>query len=270
MKKFLKTLWSIVWPLAVYLLLAVIVEFVHSMIIVFNNYYATGELDIDSIMNGVITEGLGATAVVSAISILIFIFIIRGDRKQHADDPEIKHADITFPAIIAAIGGCLVGNYVLTVSGIMEADETFDLINEVITSASVWMQILTAVILAPICEELLFRGIIYKRVEYSYGFWPAAIVSSLLFGAMHGNVSQFIYASALGMLFAFAYRKSGKLWVCILMHLTANAASLVFESVFVLFDNYAVAETIQIVLGAVLLIAGLIMMIKRSPEPKKS
>ena len=268
MKKFLKTLWSIVWPLAVYLLLAVIIEIIHSLILVFKNYYATGELNIDSIIYQAINESLGSTAIVSAISILIFIFVIRGDRKRHAGDPEIEHADITFPAIIAAIGGCLVGNYVLAVSGIMEADEAFDLVNEVIMSASVWMQILTAVILAPICEELLFRGIIYKRVEYSYGFWPAAIVSSLIFGAMHGNISQFIYASALGMLFAFAYRKSGKLWVCILMHLIANAASLVFESFSMLFEDYAVVETIQIVVGAVLLIAGLIMMIKRSPKPK--
>ncbi|MDO4939078.1 MAG: CPBP family intramembrane metalloprotease [Lachnospiraceae bacterium] len=269
MKKFLKTLWSVVWPLGLYLLLALIVEMVYSLCLMFSEYYKTGTLDLENIMDAAAGESLGTTAIVSAVTIVICIFIIRSDRRKHEYDSEQGHADITFAAIIAAIGGCLLGNYVLSVSGIMESDATFDIVNEAIMSAPIWLQILAAVILAPICEELMFRGIVYKRIEYSYGFWPAAIISSLLFGALHGNLSQFIYAAALGLLFAYAYRKSGRLQVCILMHLIANLASLVLDSLVVMVDNYAVVEAVQIVTGSLLLGTGLFLMIKSPQESKK-
>lgn len=268
MRKFFKTLWSIVWPVVIYVILAVIVETAFSISMVFRQYFETGSFDLNAIMDAVVQKSLYTTGIVNLISIIIFALIIRSDRKKYPGPSDVQYPNITLAAVMAAVGGCLVGNIILSASGILESDEAFNVINDAILQSSVWVQIAVAVVLGPITEELLFRGIVYKRVDRAYGFWPAAIVSSLAFGALHGNLSQFIYAALLGMLLAYAYHKSGRLWVCILMHMIANAASLAIDSLIMLVPDPDAATIVLLVIGAVLLGAGLFIMIKKPVKSK--
>lgn len=270
MKKFFKTLWGVFWPVAVYLLTAVVVEIVHSMIFVYRNYLATGEFDLNEIMDTVTRQSLYSTGVVSIISIIIFTIIIANDRKKYPEDVEKQHVNIVIAALMASVGACLAGNVIISATGITLHDEAFNVINEVIMESSVFSQILVAVILGPVTEELLFRGIVYKRVERSYGFWPALIVSSILFGVMHGNLSQFLYAAMLGILFAYVYHISGSLLLSVVMHVVANATSLVMDAVTTSAQDPFRAETVFLAVGAVLLAGGLLIMVRKNRrEPKK-
>ena len=265
MKKFFKTLWSVAWPVAVYFAMSLVVLLVQSMVVLFQEYYATGTFDLENIINSMVEESLASTGIVCVLASVMCILIVNADRKKHPEENEYVYPKLLLPSIIAAAGACIFGNMLLSFSGLPENDDAFQMVNEAILGSEVWLQILVAVILAPLTEELLFRGVVYKRIDRAYGFWPAAIISSLLFGALHGNLSQFIYASALGMLFAYAYYKSGKLSVCIIMHLAANAVSLLLDGIVLLFEDPAIYSIAMTVLGAVLLAVGLIMMIK-SPE----
>ena len=270
MKKFFKTLWSVAWPVAVYFAMSLVVLLVQSMAALFQEYYATGTFDVENIINSMVEESLASTGVVCVLASVMCILIVNADRKKHPEENEFVYPKLLLPSIIAAAGACIFGNMLLSFSGLLENDDAFQMVNEAILGSEVWLQILVAVILAPLTEELLFRGVVYKRIDRAYGFWPAAIISSLLFGALHGNLSQFIYASALGMLFAYAYYKSGKLSVCIIMHLAANAVSLLLDGIVLLFEDPAIYSIAMTVFGAVLLTAGLIMMIKspaKQPKP---
>jgi membrane protease YdiL (CAAX protease family) len=86
---------------------------------------------------------------------------------------------------------------------------------------SVGTQILAVVILAPIFEELLFRKFLLDRVA-NYGEAVAVILSGVMFGLYHGNLSQFVYATTLGCFFAFVYLKTGKIIYTILLHIILN------------------------------------------------
>jgi CAAX protease family protein len=72
-------------------------------------------------------------------------------------------------------------------------------------------------------EEFLFRGYALATLAEGIGFWPAAILLSLLFGAVHlsnlgENPTGAISAAVVGLLFCFSFRRTGNLWFAIGLH----------------------------------------------------
>ncbi len=84
-----------------------------------------------------------------------------------------------------------------------------------------WQILLTAVIIAPIFEELLYR---YAVIGYCkrYGEWNAIIVSGLIFGLIHANIYQFFYAFLLGVLFGYIYVYTNRIRYTIILHMLFN------------------------------------------------
>ena len=82
-------------------------------------------------------------------------------------------------------------------------------------------------IVAPIAEELIFRGLIFRRLLDDMRLGWAVGISAFLFGVYHGNVLQFLYAGVLGACFAYCYYRLGSLWAPILLHIGANSWSVI-------------------------------------------
>src|SRR5690606_2391171 len=94
---------------------------------------------------------------------------------------------------------------------------------------------ITVCIMAPIFEEILFRGILLRGLLQNKTNPVLAIVlSSILFGLAHMNPWQFLGAGLLGALFGFVYYRTKSLWMCIFLHSLNNSFSyflmLKFES----------------------------------------
>jgi uncharacterized protein len=88
-----------------------------------------------------------------------------------------------------------------------------------------------AVVVAPIVEEVVFRGILFRALGDRIGVWFGAIVSSAVFALIHVEVvlSQPLALGglfAVGMVLALAYHWTGNLLVPVLGHAVFNAASL--------------------------------------------
>ena len=88
--------------------------------------------------------------------------------------------------------------------------------------------IVSATVLAPIQEELLFRGLLQGAVFDNS--WLGLVLTSSLFSFMHGpsNVPSFIFYLLGGLLLGFAYKKSQNLWVSTLVHMFYNAWPLLY------------------------------------------
>ena len=84
--------------------------------------------------------------------------------------------------------------------------------------------ILSIALLAPILEELLFRGAIQGQLQES-GMrpWTAILVSSLIFGVVHMNPAQIPFAFLLGMMFGWLYYRTGSLLPGIVGHVLNNS-----------------------------------------------
>ena len=74
-------------------------------------------------------------------------------------------------------------------------------------------------ILAPLVEELVFRGLLYRAWEAQWGWIPAMLASSALFAAYHPN---FIPAFIGGILYVCVYRRTGSIWAPISVHVAFN------------------------------------------------
>ena len=90
----------------------------------------------------------------------------------------------------------------------------------------VGLMILVVGIIGPICEELMFRVIVFHRLKDWVKPQAAIVISALLFGIYHGNVVQFFYATCMGVMLAIIYDKTGTLWISIVAHIAANLWSL--------------------------------------------
>ena len=84
----------------------------------------------------------------------------------------------------------------------------------------------TAIIFAPITEELIFRGYLYPVVKRFTDRWFASIFSGVLFGVIHFNVMALPMLALMGVILAVIYERSGSLWVPIGCHAAFNATSV--------------------------------------------
>lgn len=84
-----------------------------------------------------------------------------------------------------------------------------------------WL-ILGVGILAPVCEELLFRGIIQGELRRAIPEWLAVVFQAALFAAFHIQPVQVLYVLLPALALGAAYAVTRSLWVPILMHITFN------------------------------------------------
>lgn len=84
----------------------------------------------------------------------------------------------------------------------------------------------TIIVVAPICEEFVFRGGIFRYLHRRMPLALSAGISGLVFASIHGNLFVLAPLTILGAAFAIAYRLTGSLFTCIFMHAVFNSLSL--------------------------------------------
>lgn len=80
-----------------------------------------------------------------------------------------------------------------------------------------------AVLLGPIGEELIFRGVTLSLAKRALPFWAANIFQALLFGVFHMNVIQGVYAFFIGLFLGYVCEKGGSIYISIFLHILFNA-----------------------------------------------
>ena len=93
-------------------------------------------------------------------------------------------------------------------------------------------QILLIVILAPLAEEIAFRGMLYGGIRKRLPMLPAALVAGLFFGLLHFSTgwSAVPVLIFLGAMFSILYEKTGSLWPPIILHAINNGFAMVVLS----------------------------------------
>ena len=90
------------------------------------------------------------------------------------------------------------------------------------TTLGAAMFVLVAVVMAPLFEEVIFRGFLFRGFANSWGWVWGALASAAIFGAAHLQLDVFLPLAALGFVLAWAYHRTGSLWTCITMHALFN------------------------------------------------
>lgn len=115
----------------------------------------------------------------------------------------------------------LITSIILVVISLITKNPILNPISDVINNSN-WMWTLLFVgIIAPIIEEIMFRGIIINKL-IGFGDTVAILTSAILFGLFHGNFSQCFYATALGLILGYLRTRSGSLKYSIILHMCVN------------------------------------------------
>jgi glutamate-5-semialdehyde dehydrogenase len=101
-----------------------------------------------------------------------------------------------------------------------------------------WSGFLLAVVVAPMIEEVLFRGIILRGLLGRWNTWAAIFMSAALFTLMHFNPAQAPIAFALGSVLGWLYVRTRSLGVCVLGHALNNASAYLPVDFGLTVDNY--------------------------------
>jgi membrane protease YdiL (CAAX protease family) len=83
--------------------------------------------------------------------------------------------------------------------------------------------LVAGVLLAPLAEEIFFRGYLFRAITARKGLLKGVAFSSALFGLIHLNLGAFLPIAAGSAVLAVAYHRSGDLWVPITAHAFNNA-----------------------------------------------
>jgi len=118
------------------------------------------------------------------------------------------------------------------------------------------IMLITAVVMAPIFEEIIFRGIIQKGlINKGVEPWKAILFASVVFGLVHGNPWQLVGAVLLGCVLGLVYYKTKSLLLPMLLHAFNNLCSsiLIFYTKTESFaDAFKVSEWVIAIIGIIL------------------
>lgn len=149
----------------------------------------------------------------------------------------------------------------LSLIELLKSQSIMNPVEQVILAGSPWLSLLCVVILSPIIEEVLFRKVILDRIRV-YGDKIAIVFTGIAFGLYHGNLSQFFYATALGMILAYMVLQTNRLRYSIGVHMFINAmGSLIIP--FLIGDGSDLIRTqIASLIVGIMITLGIILLIK--------
>lgn len=174
-------------------------------------------------------------AVGALISVIAFgLILMRGLKRANTSFREIRPLVPVRLSLLVPMAFAVIGTSIL----ISEADNLlrtflpppawFDELFRSLLSGeiSLWGSILSLVVVAPLTEELLVRGLILRGFLSHYSTRKAILASAIFFGVLHLNPWQLIGATALGILFAWWFIETRSMLPCLFGHALANALPL--------------------------------------------
>lgn len=93
-------------------------------------------------------------------------------------------------------------------------------------SSTLMIELLGTSVITPVVEEVLYRGLVYKRIRRFGRILPSVVLSAVIFGAAHFNLVQFLYAGLIGAFLAFVLETEQDLYAPVWAHAVANALSV--------------------------------------------
>lgn len=202
-------------------------------------------------------------AVISAVSILVGGLAIMPIAKRSIEDAAeldyLKHfRGYTIGSIILYVLGiitlCGGINLLFGITSFTKVGD-YSEIGEVQSSASVLLSILCYGILAPIGEEIMFRGSLMNALKRFLKPATAVFFSSLIFGIYHGNLVQALFALLMGLIISYGYELFGEFKYALIAHMGMNIFAVVIEETLL---KYSWFTNIWMCVG--LLVAGAFLM----------
>lgn len=187
------------------------------------------------------------TLLIIVISMIIFIPIFYTIYKKYKVKNNFKLKDIIVP-ILFGVSISLIYNILLfNLNNIVYFTDKFNGNN-----LPILIQIISSGIFGPIIEELVFRGVVYNKLKEFNKPMRAIILTSIIFGIIHFDVINAIYAFGVSFILIYLYEKYKTLKAPIIMHISLNTTIILMISLitkgFLIFNLYLLIVSILVLL----------------------
>ena len=187
------------------------------------------------------------------IIVLLKLLSNRSNEQNHK--PHLKVIKIFYVVLMIIAFRLIFDNsLIFWVSGISMPSFISEVFDDIAVSPIIL--IISVTIVAPIYEEIIFRGILLKGMSKKINPVIAIVVSALLFAIVHMNIPQGINAFLLGIALGFIYLRTGSIYLSIFAHFVNNLLALSISSLFSLIGGKYGIEIhgIFLLIGIILLI----------------
>ena len=185
-------------------------------------------------VNGIFASLIGRLSILIGMAVVFPFFL---NEKAEVRMPPLRKKDIPLLFILGAVAA-LCFNIMFALLGITGSSGEYAQVAQKQFALPLWTGIFLYGVISPFTEEVVFRGIVYNRMDRLFGRTIAIIGSALLFGAYHGNIVQTLYGFILGVLIAVLYERYGSFLVPVLIHSAANIAVYIVSSNIILQQKF--------------------------------
>lgn len=246
-----------------------IVTFIMSAIMSVKCMSPSGELDIEEYMQ-LVGENTPLILIVSGAITLLTYFIVTLVRKKNMFK-EISLHKMSFKGVFSVVFMGLSFNFIvmLVMSSLPFPEammENYETTSSLVVGTSGVLAWISTVLMAPIVEEVVFRGFVYSRLKEGTGMIAAVIVTSLLFGVVHGTVIWAAYAFVISLAFIFVRERFYSLWASILFHVAFNFVGMAMSTWTAFFEG--LNPIVVLVCSVVVFVANFVWFIKLTKKEK--
>lgn len=193
---------------------------------------AVMEMYMQDIMQIAMESAVPSTIVANILTIAVvcLIFVCRKKKLTEALSLRKIHPRAVLPVILLGLGLNVLTTAAMSLLPESIMDSYQQASSFLTTGVDIWTVIL-AVVMAPLAEEVVLRGLVYTRFKKGMPVIAAMILSSLLFGLLHGHWLWALYAGIFGMVLAWTFERTKSLFVSILLHFAYNSCAMLLELV---------------------------------------
>ena len=174
------------------------------------------------------------TLLSGVLAVLTFFIIAKARRKNFLEDLGVRKLPANMIPVLILLGAALNVFVSLALNCIPFPQEWVESYTESasqLSNGGFIVSTLVTVITAPIVEEMTFRGYMYSGLKSGMPMFAAMLISSWVFGLVHGEVIWVIYASVIGLVFTWTTEKCGSLLASMIVHMTFNLFGVLSEYV---------------------------------------
>ncbi len=188
-------------------------------------YYAATILVLYAV-NALLPPTVGTALLRQFITSLVILpFLYRFYRQEAL--PQSGGAGRKLLPAAVLVGGCfaVAWNNLLGMVHIADYSTSYGQVEQTFYTGRLALELAALCVVIPLVEELLYRGIVFGRARAWLGGTAAAVLSAVIFGAVHMNLVQFVYAAVFGLLLAYLAERGG-VGCAAAAHMTANLTSV--------------------------------------------
>ncbi|MCR4923117.1 MAG: CPBP family intramembrane metalloprotease [Lachnospiraceae bacterium] len=174
--------------------------------------------------------------VVILLPALIFILANRWDVREMIPFRKIKASSFWF-TVLLAICIMLPAQWINIVSQLFTDSPASAAVLEIVGEIPFGTAFFAVAIFGPLCEEVVFRGVIFQGLRKSSRIVLSAVISALFFGLMHMNLNQFLYTFFLGFVLAMLTEATGSIVTPFIVHFIVNGYNIIAAYVLIFLSS---------------------------------